>query len=143
MDNWDKENPFPIQECLSSTRIGETSNKIQSYSLDELFFLYLKEFSNRTNKEYFWFMIKFVVLFRECINTLRQKYVRKEDQSLNKTLYTQIYNAETVSEICNDFFLEFMDPFNYFGLNKELIELIQHFCYWLFSHQYLNCFYLY
>ena len=82
-------------------------------------------------------MIKFVVLFRECINTLRQKYVRKEEQSLNKTLYTQIYNAETVPEICNDFFVEFMDPFNYFELNKdELIELIQHFCYWLFSHQY-------
>jgi hypothetical protein len=137
MDNWDKENPFPNQECFSAIRISETSNKIQSYSLDELFFLYLKEFSKKTNEEYFWFMIKFVVLFRECINTLRQNLVRKEDQNLNKTLYTEIYNAETVPEICNDFFVEFMEPANFFGLNKdELIELIQHFCYWLYSKQY-------
>ena len=137
LDNWDIESPFPNPECLSATKTGEISNKIQSYSLDELFILYLKEFSKKTNKDYFWFMIKFVVLFRECINTLRQKLVRTEDQSLNKKLYTEIYNAETVPEMCNDFFVEFMEPFNFFGLNKdELIELIQHFCYWLYSKQY-------
>ena len=30
-----------------------------------------------------------------------------------------------------------MEPYDYFGLNKEeLIELIQHFCYWLNAKQY-------
>ena len=138
IQNWDKENPFPNQECFSAiTKIGEPSIKVQNYNLDELFFLYLKEFSKKTNEEYFWFMIKFIVLFRECINKLRNNLVKNEDKTDKKELYTQIYNAETVPEICNDFFVEFMEPYDFFGLYKEeLIELIQHFCYWLFSNQY-------
>ena len=138
IENWDKESPFQEQECYRATnRVEEPSVKIQSYNLDELFFLYLKEFSKKTNKEYFWFMIKFIVLFRECINSLRKNMVKSEHQSENKQFYTQIYNAETVPEICNDFFVEFMEPYEFFGLYKyELIELIQHFCYWLYSKQY-------
>lgn len=138
IQNWEKENPFPNQESFSATtKNGEPSIKSPSYNLDELFFLYLKEFSTKTNKEYFWFMIKFVVLFRECINNLRNLLVKQEDKTEKKQLYTQIYNAETVPEICNDFFVEFMEPYNFFGLYKEeLIELIQHFCYWLFSKKY-------
>jgi hypothetical protein len=135
IDNWDKESPFPEPECYRAiNKIDEPLVKIQSYNLDELFFFYLKEFSEKTNKEYFWFMIKFIILFRECINNLRKDLLKTEHQ--NK-LYTQIYNAETVPEICNDFFIEFMEPYNFFGLHKlELIELIQHFCYWLYSKQY-------
>ena len=138
IENWDKETDLPIKECISATsKQNEPSLKVNSYNLDELFFLYLKEFAGKTNKEYFWFMIKFIVLFRECINTLRENSVKKEDQTENNKLYTQIYNAETVPEICNDFFVEFMEPYQLFGLNKEeLIELIQHFCYWLYSKQY-------
>ena len=138
VENWDKENDLPIKECFSAvSKQNEPSLKVNSYNLDELFFLYLKEFAGKTNKDYFWFMMKFIVLFRECINTLRENNVKKEDQSENNKLYTQIYNAETVPEICNDFFVEFMEPYKFFGLNKEeLIELIQHFCYWLYSKQY-------
>lgn len=47
LDNWDVENPFPSPECLSELSIGEISTKIKSYTLDELFFLYLKEFSKK------------------------------------------------------------------------------------------------
>ena len=138
IENWDKENDLPIKECFSAmSKQNEPSLKVNSYNLDELFFLYLKEFAGKTNKDYFWFMIKFIILFRECINKLRENNVKKEDQSENNKLYTQIYNAETVPEICNDFFVEFMEPYQFFGLNKEeLIELIQHFCYWLYSKQY-------
>lgn len=113
LDNWDIENPFPNPECLSTTLI----NKIKSNSLDEQFFLYLKEFSKSTNKDYFCFMIKFVILFRKFINSLRQNLIRKEDQSETKKLYSEIYNGENVPEMCNDFFIEFMEPFNFYGLN--------------------------
>ena len=138
INNWEKENPFPNPECYSSLfKNGEPSIKLDSYNLEELFFFYLKEFSEKTNKEYFWFMIQFIILFRECINSLRKNLIKNEDKSENKQLYTEIYNAETVPEICNDFFVEFMEVKDYYGLNKnELIELIQHFCYWLYSKQY-------
>ena len=137
IDNWDKKDPFPNKECYSDPKLSDISSKIQTYSLDELFFLYLNEFAIKTNKEYFWFMLKFVILFRECINSLRNNLVKKEHQSENKKFYSEIYNAETVPDICNDFFVDFMEPKNFFGLHKEeLIELIQHFCYWLYLNQY-------
>ena len=135
VENWEKQEPNLPQECfIAINKIEEPLNKIHSYNLDGIFFFYLKEFYKSANVEYFWFMIKFIVLFRECINKFRANLVKKEES--NK-LYSEIYNSENVPEICNDFVLEFMEPYDYFGLNKdELIELIQHFCYWLNIKQY-------
>ena len=48
-------------------------------------------------------MIKFIVLFRECINKLRANLVKKEEQTETNKLYSQIYNSEYVPEIFNDF----------------------------------------
>ena len=134
IDNWEKEEPNLVQECFNAiNKIDEPLNKIQSYNLDGILFFYLKEFYKNTNIEYFWFMIKFIVLLRECINKLRANLVKKEE---NKA-YSEIYNSENVPDIFNDFILEFMEPYYYFRLNKdELIELIQHFCYWLNLKQY-------
>ena len=137
VDNWDKEIPNFVQECfIAISKIEDPLNKIQSYNLDGILFFYLKEFYKNTNLEYFWFMIKFIVLFRECINRLRADLVKKDQQ--NK-LYSEIYNCENVPEVGNDFILEFMEPYDYFGMNKdELIELIQHFCYWLNLKEYTH-----
>ena len=137
VDNWEKEIPNLVQECfIAISKIEDPLNKIQSYNLDGILFFYLKEFYKNTNLEYFWFMIKFIVLFRECINRLRADLVKKDQQ--NK-LYSEIYNCENVPEVCNDFLLEFMEPYDYFGMNKdEIIELIQHFCYWLNLKEYTH-----
>ncbi len=134
VDNWEKEKPDLVQECFNAiNKIEEPLNKIQSYNLDGTFFIYLKEFYKNASVEYFWFMIKFIVLLRECINKSKANLVKKEE---NKS-YSQIFNSENVPEIFNEFILEFMEPYDYFGLNKdELIELIQHFCYWLNIKQY-------
>lgn len=73
-------------------------------------------------------------MFRECINQ-----IRKGDKSESDPTYipfTQINNAEHVPDSCNEFITEFMDPNDYFGLEtNELIEAIQHFCYWLYVNQ--------
>ena len=120
-ENWDRENPFFEKECYKAMpKKEEPLIKVKSFTLDELFFIYLKEFAYKTNKDY-----------------IRRAYFVQSNDDTNKRCYTQIYNAETVPEICNDFFMEFMEPHNFFGMLKtELIELIQHFCYWLFSKQY-------
>ena len=147
-DNWDKENPEFEQECYSGINMNlnmninmnmnlpmkeniNINNKIQSYNLDCIFFFYLKEFYKYVNDKYFWFLLKFIILFRECINKSRKDLIKKENENENKE-YSQLYNAEIVPEICNEFLLDFMEPYDYYGMNKdELIELIQHFCYWL------------
>ena len=142
IENWEKPeaNLFPENErfCYNApARNGESPAKLNSYNLDQLFFNYLKEFSKKVNDDYLWFMIKFIVLFRECINLKNKGLIRPENKTNNRELFTQIYNAETVPEICNYFFLDFLLPYDNFGLNKdELIELVQHFCYWLYINQY-------
>ena len=82
-------------------------------------------------------MTKFIILFRECINSERKDLIKKENVSEKRIFYTQIYNAETVPEICNSFYLSYLQPNNFYGLNQEeLIELIQHFCNWLNINNY-------
>ena len=137
VENWEKEIPDLIHECfIAINKIEDPLNKIQSYNVDGILFTYLKEFYKNANLEYFWFMIKFIVLFRECVNRLRADLVKKDQQ--NK-LYSEIYNCENAPEVCNDFLLEFMEPYDYFGMNKEeLIELILHFCYWLNLKEYTH-----
>ena len=141
IDNWGKEVPEIEHESYLDDSRNKNKNeplkKIKQPNVDSLFYLYLKEFSNKTNKEYFWFMVKFVVLFREGINILKKDMVTEEVINGDKTEFTQIFNAEEIPEVCNDFFLDFMEPKRFFGLNKEeLIELIQHFCFWLYTNMY-------
>ena len=141
IDNWGKEVPQIEHESYLDDSRNKNKNeplkKIKQPNVDSLFYLYLKEFSTKTNKDYFWFIVKFIVLFREGINILKKDMVTEEVINGDKTEFTQIYNAEEIPEVCNDFFLDFMEPKRFFGLNKEeLIELIQHFCFWLYTNMY-------
>ena len=82
-------------------------------------------------------MNKFIVLFREFINEIKRVSIRDEFKTENKTEYSELFCAEGIPESCNDFFLDFMEPKEYFGLNNnELIELTQHFCFWLYQNKY-------
>ena len=143
VDNWEKDEPEFEQECFSSIVVNmnlpvkdnnENINiKVQSYNLDCIFFFYLKEFYKSVNKVYFWFILKFIILFREFLNQTRKNFVKNGE---NKD-FTQLYNAEIIPEMFNEFLLDFMESYDYFGLNKnELIELMQHFCYWLNINRY-------
>jgi len=142
IDNWDKETPDIEQECYldesrTKSKSTEPLKKIKAPCVDSLFYLYLKEFSKQANKEYFWFMIKFIFLFRESINIQKKDMVTNEIITPNKTEFTQLFNADEIAELCNNFFLDFMEPHNFFGLNKEeLIELVHHFCFWLYTNMY-------
>ena len=138
VDNWEKDEPEFEQECFSSIAFNmnlalkdnnENINiKVQSCNTDWVFFFYLKEFYKLVNKVYFWFILKFVILFREFLNQSKKNFIKNGDNKV----FTQLYNAEIIPEMFNEFLLDFMEAYDYFGLNKnELIELIQHFCYWL------------
>ena len=139
IQNWEKEKPEIEQECYfeDQNNVDAPLKKVNSPNIDGLFYLYLREFSKKTNKDYFWFLIKFIVLFREFVNQKKKDLVKEDIVKDNKKEYTQLFNAETMPDICNDFYIEFMEPKNFFGLNQdELIEVIQHFCYWLYSNKY-------
>jgi hypothetical protein len=98
---------------------------------DDLFVGYLKYVSDKTNKPYFEFIFKFVLLLREFYNR------SKTNEFTYGNDFTQINNAEALPDFFNDFIVEYMEAKDYYGLDaNELIELIQHLCFWLFSNKY-------
>lgn len=127
-----EENPFFMDfENLGS--IGKIGPSEGNKSSDLVFREYLKSIEPKCNSTFFLFAVKFVTLFRECINKCKGSSGEKQ--------YTEDHNAESVPDLCNEFVTEFLESADYFGLNSEemkseIIEIIQHFCYWLFSNNY-------
>ncbi len=95
---------------------------------DEIFADYVIEFFNLSNKYYFNFLLKFVILFRECLN-----YFKNVPGAVE---YSQENGADSAPDLCNEFITEFMENNKNFGMDDgEIIELIQHFCYWLYENR--------
>ena len=107
--------------------------------LDIVFLKYLKECSSLSNKNYFYFIVQFIVSLR---NYLQEKKVKGK----NKNIFIGINETELVPEYCNDYFLIFLkdDPLEKFTLKnsgkedkeKELIKLTKHLSYWLYKNGY-------
>jgi len=124
------------------TEENEAQNNLLQYkTIDEIFSKYLVEVVKDCNKEYFEFITKFVVLFRECINKI--KYENSINNNNNgfgindAEEFSVNNNADTVPDICNEFITDFMESHDYFGLDTmELIEIIQHLCNWLYENKY-------
>jgi hypothetical protein len=104
---------------------------------NEAFYEYLNEFKDKTNEKHFKLLLKFVLLFKECYDISKNKDLKEEE----KKYFTDILTPEGLPDLCNEFYGEFMDPNNFFDLNddderNEIIEIIQHFCIWLFKKEY-------
>jgi hypothetical protein len=109
-------------------KIFEASSGKSPTTADEVFAKYIVNVFPQTNKEYFLFVIKFIVLFRECINISKSSI--SNEFTLNES-------AESVPDMCNEFITEFMENNEFFGLDiNELIEIIQHFCNWLYENKF-------
>ena len=107
--------------------------------LDIVFLKYLKECSKLTNKNYFYFIVQFIVSLRDYLQ-------EKKNKGKNKNIFIGINETELVPEYSNDFFLIFLkdDPLEKFRLKdlgkddkvKELIKLTKHLSYWLYKNGY-------
>ncbi len=156
---------------------------------DDEFIEYLKVIKEETNATYFNFVLKFILLFRECLNLSKKKSNETNKtnenpsqsgisnpnqnpneipQSENNKEINNIENKEEnekenekdkenkdkfdsiefssensgdcLPELCNEFYTEFLEKNNFFGFTEqfkaEIIEIIQHFCFWLFQNEY-------
>ena len=125
----------PILSNLVSKKI--LPNCVRSErTCDEVFYEYLSSFMNKTNRKYFSLMIKFVLLFRECYDLSKNKDKNEDERiTVSNTL-----PPEGLPDLCNEFYGEFMEPNNFFGIyeseKNEIVEIIQHFCIWLFKNEY-------
>ena len=82
-------------------------------------------------------MTKFVILFRECYDCSKNK----DKDPAQRQKYTGDNNAEGLPDLCNEFYGEFLEQNNFFDIEdqndrNEIIEIIQHFCIWLFKNEY-------
>jgi len=124
--------PF-FQKILEFKNIPNRQIDGESSRSDEVFADYILKMTNYCNPIYFVKLLKFVTLFRECANILNKEKVKNEAKD-----YTEIFNAEDVPDISNEFITEFLDPDqNIFDINKEeAIDLTQNFCHWLYENNF-------
>jgi hypothetical protein len=138
-------NEYPLLVVLNRKNEKELNF---SNTCDQVWVKYLEEISLITNSEYFLFLTKVLVLFRECINKYKNIELENSIIILNEKIpkdvseFTQFYDCEQVPEICNEFLSDYLEMNNFFGITddyiNELIPLIQHFCYWLFLNNYTS-----
>ena len=117
-------------------------------SCDEAMIEYLNEISSQTNDKYYTFCIQFILLFREFINFHKKKSDKTNENNINdnneKNIeYTMKDPPESIPDYCNEFYSDFLEANDFFCIKNEddrneLIEILQHFCYWLFDKKYTN-----
>lgn len=131
--NLERKSYFSMINCPKADSL------VDKPSIDEVFFLYIKYLYNKINKDYFSFALKYIIIFRKYINMEKKDAINKKFLTEQKKEYTQIYDAEIIPDLLNDFLIEFMEQYNYFSLDKEkIIEIIEYFCFWLYLEGYTN-----
>jgi hypothetical protein len=105
---------------------------------DKIFAFYLFNVSKCVNSEFFKKILKFVILYREYLNNLNEGITKTKNNVWIGLNYSQIFNANDVPDVANDFVSEFLNSENsYFGFTKkEAIEYTNNFCRWLYDNNY-------
>ena len=112
---------------ISSSDEFQLNLETKEGTCDNAFKKYLEYMHTKSNKDYFDFVYKFVVLFRESI-LLKKLSTGTENFPVN-------YSAESVPDSCNDFVGDFLENYDNFNMDmNELIEIIQHCCHWLWEN---------
>lgn len=118
------ENPeeYPLYVLINNPKLFE--KEIEDFSIDEVFVKYLLTISQLTNKEFFKRIGKYVLLYREYINLMK-----------NDSKYTSTNNAEDVPDICNDFIVNYIyKNDSKYGFSKnEIADFTINLCNWMFD----------
>ncbi len=123
-------------------------------SADEILGQYLRDVASKTNELFYRMMIRFILLYRECLNEYGwQKKAEAECREAKQTLeeknitarlatyrdimstheFCGINNAEVAPEICNEFVTTFLEKQKDVGLERlDSIDYTRNLCHWLF-----------
>ena len=124
-----------LNSLLTKAELDENKPKNEK-KCNEVFYEYLKTFKDMVNDKYFILITKFVLLFRECFDLNKNKEKTEEE----RTNLVGTLTPEGLPDLCNEFYGDFLINNDFFGIEEkdreEIIELIQHFCIWLFKKEY-------
>jgi hypothetical protein len=123
---------------FETTQSYHDSIKIKNFNIDECLIEYLCFVFNHTNKEYFHFSLLFIILLREFLNS---GLINKSSFITNANIeYSSDPNVtpQEIPNYCESFMADFLEPHNYYDIYdpEEILQIIQHFCYWLFDKGY-------
>jgi len=125
---------YKIYEVFSNTKTPDENSKC-----DEIFAFYVFKVSKHARPEFFKKILKFILLFRECLNILYEdRNKTKNNVNIPELQYSQIFNCEDAPDISNEFVTEYLKTeTNLFEFNREeIIDLTQNFCQWLYDNNY-------
>ncbi len=114
--------------------------EIKPTHCDAVFAEYLAEVARKINKSYFKKLVRFVLMYRECLNeygfiigkTRREaKFVRDQE-------YCQLFNTELAPEICNEVVAVCLDQPHMDLSHKDAVALTLNFCNWLLANDYTS-----
>jgi hypothetical protein len=125
----------------------DTIQKKKTIKCDETFAEYLNDVAKVLNKGCYKQTLKFVFLFRECLNHYGDRLNKSKQtqgvvppQQENKNPegedYCLINNAEQAPEVSNEFVTVYLEERKVSFEKFDVIELTQNFCNWLYSNGY-------
>lgn len=111
-------------------------------TIDDVFCVYLRTVSKKVNLNFYKLILKFVILYRECINKYgwkkKEEWDRKNgifDRSPQIGEYCFQNNAEMIPDISNEFVTIFLDDNPCLHLERcDAIDLTWNLCSWLYSN---------
>lgn len=138
----------PLHKMLNRQFSSSSFVSNEDLPCDVIFRNYLLFTKDLVNKDYFYFVFLFIILFRECINKYKNVELENSKCILGEQIdekikeFTEYFCGEHLPDICNEFICDYLASNNYFGISKEFysefIEIVQHFCFWLYENNYTS-----
>jgi len=122
-----------IAEFVSSPRALDENCKC-----DEVFAYYIVKVAKVAKPEFFMKVLKFITLFRECLNNTNRDKMKPKNGSQASNDYSEVFNPEDVPDISNEYVTEYLGTeHNLFDFGREeAIDLTQNFCQWLYDNNF-------
>lgn len=137
----------PVNLSLPVMPSEDALQKKKEKKCDETFAEYLSDVSKMINKDCYKQILKFVFLFRECLNHYgdrlnKSKQVQgvvpppAEKKPGDTEEYCLTNNAEQAPEVSNEFVTVYLEELKAGFERLDTIEITQNFCNWLYTNGY-------
>ena len=118
---------------------NSNNNLDENSKCDDVLAFYLFKVARNSKEECFEKVLRFVILFRECLNYMyKDTIVNKTNDSIIHKDFSEEFTCEDAPDISNEFILEFLQTDQMImGYSKEeAIDLTQNLCQWLYDNNF-------
>ncbi len=123
---------YKIEDIFQNPRTPDENSKC-----DEVFSFYIYKVSKLARPEFFTKVLKFITLFRECLNQINKDKCKSKSDEITYE-YSEIFNAEDAPDISNEFVTEYLgaESMIFDFSREEAIDITQNFCQWMYDNNY-------